>query len=505
MSIRYFTYALIFFTCFNAIALFLFRKLSKTLYVVFSSLYLIYLFILFYYLRYFNKIMDLNVLKNIYSIMFSMLINKAFISYFYFPVYLLTLLILIILIISSLKYPPNIKAKHLFFPVILLFSFGTAAALTENRFSGRYYDISDQIFKMYGPFAYQLYGFFNPEQTAVEQIKKDIYLDFAPKENSIDKPNIVFIQVESLDASMIKSKRNNRNIMPFLSFLTSEDNTAYFPYCLSYHGVGGTSDSEYSVINSSLPLLKTQSFQLKSFENSMFNHLRNEYSISVYHGNEGKFFNRSIAFPNMGFEYFYDLKKMKLRQSGWGASDGDVFNYILKNELNRTEPSIIYIITMTSHADFTNVRKCQDFIMQSFSNDEYENNFYNSFHYVDQSIKLFFYEYLERHKNTIFIIFGDHASNIKIDNFKSTIVKYSNELLEFVPLIINGKNIKHNSKYEIASFLDIAPISLNLAMFSGRYYTQGDDLLSDNNEVELLYTGKGTAISREELRRVLIQ
>jgi phosphoglycerol transferase MdoB-like AlkP superfamily enzyme len=66
------------------------------------------------------------------------------------------------------------------------------------------------------------------------------------------KPNYVFIQVESMDANIVRQQFNNSYIMPNLKSLS--ENNVYYPFTLSYHKGGGTSDAEFSMINSVEPL-----------------------------------------------------------------------------------------------------------------------------------------------------------------------------------------------------------------------------------------------------------
>ena len=53
------------------------------------------------------------------------------------------------------------------------------------------------------------------------------------------KPNYVFIQVESMDANIVKQEYDGSYIMPNLKSLA--ENNIYHPYTLSYHKGGGTS------------------------------------------------------------------------------------------------------------------------------------------------------------------------------------------------------------------------------------------------------------------------
>jgi phosphoglycerol transferase MdoB-like AlkP superfamily enzyme len=187
-----------------------------------------------------------------------------------------------------------------------------------------------------------------------------------------EKPNIVYIQVESMDANVINQKYKGEYIAPNLHELAQKN--VYYPYVLSYHMGGGTSDSEFSVINSIEPVDGYPAMKIANYShpNSFVKILsNNSYKTMAFHGNSGGFFNRNVAFPKMGFEEYYDMVKMNLEHVGWGAPDRDVFNNALIEFGKAKQPFFSYVITMTSHGPFTNA-----------------SNYYNNARYSDIKTRL---------------------------------------------------------------------------------------------------------------------
>jgi lipoteichoic acid synthase len=314
------------------------------------------------------------------------------------------------------------------------------------------------------------------------------------------KPNFVMIQVESMDSSIINSKYEGRHITPFLH--ASSLKNIYFPYVLSYHLGGGTSDSEFSIINSIEPLTDYPAIKLANYNypNSMIRALTGaNYSSVAFHGNVGDFYNRDVAFPKMGFENFLDINKMNMKNVGWGAPDGDVFNYSFNYLKTLKQPFISYTITMTSHGPFTNARYYYNNNRYDKIKDQTVKEFFNSMSYVDQSIKDFVTQIQENFKNTYVLIWGDHTPNINTDLYNQAAIKIDNKYFEFVPLIIISPDNKHYiENKKAATFLDISPTILKISGIPFNIKSNGYNLL-DSIEPNANIQFKGDNYNRSKL------
>jgi len=289
--------------------------------------------------------------------------------------------------------------------------------------------------------------------------------------------NIIFIQVEAMDSFIINLEWQGKKIMPYLNEISKK--SIYYPYTLSYHSGGGTSDAEFSIINSVEPLLYYPSIKIfnYSYDNSFVKILKkNGYIAKAFHGNYSSFFNRRYAFKAMGFDYFYDIRDMKLEMKGWGAADGDVFEFVLKELRNEKKPFFYYIITMSSHFPFTSVLnyyKNQDLYYE----EKAIRNYFISLNYVDFILKKYLEKFLETPETYIFI-FGDHPAFYFDSKFYKNPILYLNfRKYEFVPLlIITPERISYFEEKLCASFLDIAPTALYSSGVSFKYSTDGKNL-----------------------------
>lgn len=301
---------------------------------------------------------------------------------------------------------------------------------------------------------------------------------------STSKPNFVVIQVESMDSNAVNKQHDGLYVMPFLHSLALQN--VYYPYTMSYHEAGGTSDSEFSTINSVEPLSDYPSITINNYNypNSILKQLtNNSYSTIAFHGDVGSYYNRNEAYPKMGYQEFFDLTKMGLEQSGWGAPDDAVFNYSEKKLKDEKQPFFVYTITMSSHGPFTNVNNYYNNSYYNDVTDQISKNYMKSMSYVDQSIEDYVNYIRTNFKNTYIIIWGDHTPDIKTSEYKQASFS-DDKYFEFVPLIISTPDHKKYTEDKIvASFLDIAPTIANASGVPYYIYSDGMDLLNRTTAV----------------------
>lgn len=289
--------------------------------------------------------------------------------------------------------------------------------------------------------------------------------------NNLTRPNFILIQVESLDANLINNKYNDSFITPFLNSIKNK--SIYYPYMRVLNKAGGSSDAEFSVINSLAPSINYPSFKLKNYDypNSMLKRLKNgSYHILGFHNNYGYFYNRESAYPKMGFDEFYDLRKMRLKEEGWGASDKAVFDFV-KNKLKEQKNPFFYqIVTMSSHPPFK-------YVDNYYHNDIYDNvpgfmgDYFNSMSYVDGVLEDFINFVDKNLNNTYILIYGDHGLYSGNKFLKAARI--------FVPLIIitPDKKIYQGNNNDAVSFLDIAPTVLFNSGIAFEMSSDGKNLL----------------------------
>lgn len=352
--------------------------------------------------------------------------------------------------------------------------------MTQDKFSGE-----SPIVERYGTVADNLLNIYrnSGDRELVNQ------LQYGKDQSSAGaatraKPDFVILQVESMDANIINQEYKGSYVTPFLHSLSND--SIYYPYTLSYHEGGGTSDAEFSIINSvesleSYPALKLSNYD---FPNSMVSQLsKASYETLAFHGNTGSFYNRDVAFPKLGFGKFYDMAGMNIPESGWGVPDNEVFDFAVNKLKTVKQPFLSYVITMSSHEPFDSARNYYNNSAYDDIQDKTVKNYYNSMSYVDQSIRSFVANIEANFKNTYVIIVGDHTPNINTDLYKQASFTLDSQYFEFVPLMVitpDHKVYKENNK--VASFTDIAPTILDASGISFDIKSNGRDLTRPNSD-----------------------
>jgi lipoteichoic acid synthase len=314
-------------------------------------------------------------------------------------------------------------------------------------------------------------------------------------------PNVIVIQVESMDSYIINFKHKNAYVMPYLHSLCQK--SVFYPFVLSYHKAGSTSDCEFSIINSVEPFDDYPAIKIRNYDypNSMLKPFHAaRYDVLAFHGNRGTYFNRNSALKKMGFQTFYDMLAMGLEEKGWGASDGDVFDFVKNKLRDQKGPFFYYVITMTSHEPFIFAKLY--YATDAFNDigDAIAKNYFTSMSYVDDQIKRFIGHVRDKFPNTYFYIYGDHSPPI-VENsvYKRAAFTDDGNLFEFVPLLIlTPDETIYQERNQIASFLDLAPTVLPAAKIAFKIKSNGTNLFSYScNKDAIPY--KGETYSRADL------
>ena len=281
-------------------------------------------------------------------------------------------------------------------------------------------------------------------------------------------PNIVYIIVEGLSSDFIGDKADYcGHFMPFLDSLSGK--SLYYPNTLS------TSQRTQNVLPSTLCSVPNVSdgvvFQQMDYPNhySLQGLLKKDYSTGFYCGVQ-------LEFMNMrGFMNEHSVKRLsgkwskavedetKKVNSPWGVPDGALFNqHLAEFQLQKRKPVFDALLTISTHDPYVYPNKEQytkrllDKLSTSqktkFTSEIEENaEKFASYIYLDEQLKKYFTAFAKNpaFKNTIFVITGDHGSELWN---RSALSKYH------VPLLVYSPLLKHPKKIEsIVSHLDLAP------------------------------------------------
>jgi phosphoglycerol transferase MdoB-like AlkP superfamily enzyme len=206
----------------------------------------------------------------------------------------------------------------------------------------------------------------------------------------------------------------------------------------------------------------------------------------------------------MGFESFYGIDEMELKEYGWGARDSDVFSFVSSFINNHNKPYFNHIITMSSHGPFRNVGLYyENSRFDDLPEKSIDRAYFTAMAYVDSSLEDFFINSSMDLINTILFIYGDHTEYYSTDSEAHRAFYVDGALkLEFVPLIIvgEGENWEPGINRWAASFLDIGPTALAASGITYNIQTEGIDLLSvDSSHQKSEIPFNGISFNRNEL------
>ncbi len=277
--------------------------------------------------------------------------------------------------------------------------------------------------------------------------------------------SLLLIQVESLDSGAIETA------MPHLA--ARLPTAFYAPRCLSWHGPGGSSDSDVAVLDGCEPLTNAVSVDVRGYgmPNSFIRRLREAgWSTMAVHGLWGTYFNFAQVLPAAGYD-FYDLPALGLTQhSGeFGVRDHELVDALLPRISALRPPFALHVITMSSHAPFTQYRAYRP--TELLADDPHENDYRNAMRHVDDQLERLINAFLTRDPHGVVALFGDHCANLP----SSPITRVDDDQREYVPLVILG--VPPQREERLVSFLDVGPTILSAVGWHGTYRTWGADLL----------------------------
>jgi phosphoglycerol transferase MdoB-like AlkP superfamily enzyme len=360
------------------------------------------------------------------------------------------------------------------------------APIKINEFSSKQVaQIDDaEIVSRYGFIGHHLYDLLMPSiDNSINKIEYGNTI--INRGSSGRRPNIILIQIESLDANIVNYRYRGEYVVPFLHKLTTE--SLYFPFTLCYRKLGGTSDCEIAVNNSieppvDYPLIMDEHY---NYPNSVVKVLKkNGYISEAFHGNSGWFYKRIHAYAAMGYDNFFDPKRMGIAEKGWGVPDHEVLNFVEQHLQKVTTPFFFSIISNFEH--FTPDK--------SFEGVEprLTGRYFASIAYTDRVLGKFIADVQKKYPDTYFFLYGDHTPYVINDGPFRRSVLANEEKMEMVPLFIITPNGQRRYEHDaVAGYLDIAPTILHAAGVPFSYRPLGEDLFADKSlQRPVIYRGR---------------
>lgn len=291
-----------------------------------------------------------------------------------------------------------------------------------------------------------------------------------------EKPNLVFIVVESLSTCFMGEDALYGSFTPFLDSLAK--NSLYWNNFLS------TSERTFNVLPAIFGSLPPgdPSFVNESTKMplhfSLIRYLRdNGYYTSFFYGGDASFNNMKDFMTRQQTDFllsgFGKRYKSMIIQGNicWGHADEELFDrsFEVIDSLKKN-PRLDMYLTLSTHSPFDPPRKDyflkmadQKILNSTCKKSKAElklyRNIFASVLYTDNALRRFMKEYMKKpeYSNTIFIITGDHALPELYVTYYSEIEKYHVPLIIYSPLLK-----KPGTFHSVSSHFDIVPTLLSL-------------------------------------------
>ncbi len=305
------------------------------------------------------------------------------------------------------------------------------------------------------------------------------------------RPDILVVQVESLDPWVVDLEVAGVPVMPFLREL--RDRSLTFTNFFSQHRGGGSADAELACLAGLLPLGSHSGFLTADFSRiiSLPQVLATAgYYTCAMHANAGSYFYRNVAFRRLGFHDFFDRRAYSGEAAGWTSKDRAFFAQSLAILASSPRPRFAYLITMQSHGPFDNHGPTSRFALPGA--DRLQRDYLAVMAEVDAALAELVKGLEERGllASTILAIFGDHQSGVAP---LGTVVRAGEGVRERIPLILHAPGVAAGVSHKVGSPLDLGPTLLHL-IGAGEVATSLGTSLLDGGVGRVLLTSRGTMV-----------
>ena len=264
----------------------------------------------------------------------------------------------------------------------------------------------------------------------MEKIAEGVKTLKADDDNSFN-PDIIFIMSESFwDPQTLNGITYEEELVPNLKNIQAN---GLMGENLSPKFGGGTSNVEYEALtgfsNDYLPdgCIPYQQYVRKGFF-SIVDFLKNRgYDTLAIHSDEGKNWNREIAYKNMGFDDYISIEDMESPEmTRLRVSDREITKYIIDNyEKHKAEsdaPWFNFVVTMQNHTSYDRNNFTEDELVKFTSenplSEETEGqlaDFSTGIHISDEELGKLYDYFMSQERPVILIFFGDHKVKLGTD------------------------------------------------------------------------------------------
>ena len=310
------------------------------------------------------------------------------------------------------------------------------------------------------------------------------------------RPNVIFICVESLSANFLGSFGNTENITPTLDSLANH--SLFFT---NLFATGTRTVRGMEAITLSIPPTPGRSIVKRENNQQLFTigevFKQKGYERNFFYGGDGYFDNMNSFFGGNGFNivdrgrgFLLDASITTTRtniedeevtfENAWGIADGDIYNKVIKvaDEAHSAgKPFFDFVMTTSNHRPYTYPEGKIDIPSGSGRS--------GAVKYTDYAIGEFLKKAQTKdwYKNTVIIIMADHCAS-SAGRQELDVKNYH------IPgLMLNVHNVSAEKIDKMASQIDIFPTLFSLLNWNYNTNLYGIDILKMKLEEERAFVG----------------
>ncbi|QUE86826.1 LTA synthase family protein [Exiguobacterium alkaliphilum] len=310
--------------------------------------------------------------------------------------------------------------------------------------------------------------------------------------------NVIVVQLESFQASVIGQVINGQDVTPSLNAL--RDEMLYFPNVYHQTHEGRTSDAEFTV-NTSLYPVKSGSVYTQ-YADHTFDALPKRlkaagYDTAAMHAFDKTFWNRDNFYDNIGFNHFFSAEDYPDGEViGMALNDQDFLTESVRFMETLEQPFYSFVVALTSHTPY-DIPDREKRLDLSGYDDPLLQNYYHTVHYVDTAVGLMV-DTLKTNgmwDDTLVVFYGDHDNGLTAPGDEMAEKEGAMSVTEVftldraVPLYIKPAGLARGEVMQASGGqLDFAPTILELlGMTPG--YMLGSSLLDDEPNLTVFRNG----------------
>lgn len=301
--------------------------------------------------------------------------------------------------------------------------------------------------------------------------------------------NLMVVQLESFESFPVGLEIDGQEVTPHLNRLAAD--SLFFPNIFYQTARGNTSDAEFMLNNSLLPLRDASVNWL--YPDNDYQSLprllkQRGYTPVAFHGFNKLFWNRAFMYPRLGFDEFYSESAFELDEIvNIGLSDESFYRQSLEILSRHPEPFFAQLVSLTSHHPFRIPQKYRDLSLPDSIPEELR-DYLHAARYADKAIGSLLRALEARGlaDRTIVVLYGDHEG-ISLKHYKEIHQllgksvrqdELSKTVLQTVPLFIRVPGSPIKGKFEqVGGQVDILPTLANLMGIEGGGVFIGQDLI----------------------------